>query len=165
MKGFRRESSPEPAYREYLMRLESRLGAARAAEVLGAQRHNAMFYPGMSVHPVFMQLRVILPLAPELTRVDIWVLRMKGAPDWMHRRNIAFANTVHSPSSIVKADDLEAYARVQGGVGSEGGDWVSLHRGVGTEIQDDGGTRSTALSEAYIRNQYRAWAAYMGGAP
>ncbi|HEY7608580.1 MAG TPA: Rieske 2Fe-2S domain-containing protein [Alphaproteobacteria bacterium] len=165
MKGFRRQSSREPEYLDYVARLESRLGAERAAEVLDTQRHNAMFYPGMSVHPVFMQLRVILPLAPELTRIDIWVLRMKGAPDWMHRRNIAFANTVHSPSSIVKADDLEAYARVQGGAAAEGGDWVSLHRGAGAERPDGAGTRSTALSEAYIRNQYRAWSAYMDGAP
>ena len=112
----------------------------KAEAVLGTQRHNAMFYPAMSVHPVFMQLRVIQPLAVDLTRIDIWTLRMKGAPAWMHRRNVAFANTVHSPSSIVKADDLEIYARVQRGVAAEGelvphaaegfDDRVDLRRGV-----------------------------------
>jgi phenylpropionate dioxygenase-like ring-hydroxylating dioxygenase large terminal subunit len=161
MKGFRREASPEPEYRDYVAGLEARLGAARAAEVLGTQRHNAMFYPGMSVHPAFMQLRAILPLAVDLTRVDIWVLRMKGAPAWMHRRNVAFANTVHSPSSVVKADDLEAYARVQQGVGSSGGDWASFHRGAGAGQGDEA---SNALSEAFIRNQYRAWRDYMARA-
>jgi hypothetical protein len=83
----------------------------------------------------------------------------------MHRRNIGFANTVHSPSSIVKADDLEAYMRVQRGVGSEGGEWVSLHRGAGGARPGSEGAISNALSEAYIRNQYRAWLGYMAGPP
>jgi len=154
MRGFRRQRAEVPEYLDYVSRLEARLGKAGAEAALSLQRHNAMFYPSMSVHPVFMQLRAITPLAVDLTRVDIWTLRMKGAPAWMHRRNLAFANTVHSPSSIVKADDLEAYERVQGGVGSTGGEWVSLHRGAGAR-------NSGALSEAYIRNQYRAWREYM----
>ena len=164
MKGFRRQQSEEPEYLDYVARLEGRLGPAGAEAVLGMQRHNAMFYPGMSVHPVFMQLRVIQPLAVDLTRIDIWILRMKGAPEWMHRRNIAFANTVHSPSSIVKADDNETYARVQGGVGSAGGEWVNLQRGAGAPApQGNEGEASNALSEAFIRNQYRTWLGYMSG--
>lgn len=166
MKGFRRQQSAEPEYLDYVARLEDRLGPAGAEAVLGMQRHNAMFYPGMSVHPVFMQLRVIQPLAVDLTRIDVWTLRMKGAPEWMHRRNIAFANTVHSPSSIVKADDNETYARVQGGVGSAGGEWVNLQRGAGAPAaQGNEFEGSNALSEAFIRNQYRAWLGYMGGRP
>jgi phenylpropionate dioxygenase-like ring-hydroxylating dioxygenase large terminal subunit len=159
MRGFRRQTAEDPAYLDYVSRLESRLGKAGAEAVLALQRHNAMIYPSVSVHPVFMQLRAIVPLAPDLTRVDIWTLRMKGAPEWMHRRNVAFANTVHAPSSIVKADDLEAYERVQSGVGSSAGEWVSLHRGAGAGRA----AASDALSEAYIRNQYRAWRGYMTG--
>ncbi|MFO0985841.1 MAG: Rieske 2Fe-2S domain-containing protein [Alphaproteobacteria bacterium] len=159
MRGFRRAASDEPYYLDYVAKLEERLGKERTEAVLGTQRHNAMFYPGMSVHPVFMQLRVIQPLAADLTRVDIWVLRMKGAPAWMHRRNVAFANTVHSPSSIVKADDLEIYTRVQRGVVAEGEGWLDQRRG--TEAAGADGARSTALSEAFIRNQYRAWRDYM----
>lgn len=161
MKGFRRASSEEPQYLDYVAKLEERYGKEKADSVLGTQRHNAMFYPAMSVHPVFMQLRVIQPLAVDLTRIDIWTLRMKGAPAWMHRRNVAFANTVHSPSSIVKADDLEIYARVQRGVMAEGDDWVDLNRGAEAAPSGREGARSTALSEAFIRNQYAAWRGYM----
>jgi phenylpropionate dioxygenase-like ring-hydroxylating dioxygenase large terminal subunit len=164
MKGFRRAESDEPGYIDYVARLEARLGKEEAETVLGAQRHNAMFYPAMSVHPVFMQLRVIQPIAVDLTRVDVWTLRMKGAPAWMHRRNVAFANTIHSPSSIVKADDLETYARVQRGVAAEGSDWINLQRGADPPPAGNEGARSSALSEAYIRNQYRAWRDYMTGA-
>jgi hypothetical protein len=123
-----------------------------------------MFYPAFSVHPVFMQLRVLQPLAVDLTRIDIWTLRMKGAPAWMHRRNVAFANTVHSPSSIVKADDLEIYERVQRGAAAEGEAWINLQRGAEPAPSGGDGARSTALSEAFIRNQYRAWRDYMTGA-
>jgi phenylpropionate dioxygenase-like ring-hydroxylating dioxygenase large terminal subunit len=161
MKGFRRAASDEAPYLEYVAKLEARLGKDEAERVLGTQRHNAMFYPAMSVHPVFMQLRVLQPLAVDLTRIEIWTLRMKGAPAWMHRRNIAFANTVHSPSSIVKADDLEIYARVQRGVAAEGSDWVNLQRGAEGPPAGNEGARSTTLSEAFIRNQYRAWRDYM----
>ncbi len=163
MRSFRRAASDEPYYAEYAAMLEARLGREKAEAVLGTQRHNAMFYPAMSVHPVFMQLRVIQPLAVDLTRIDIWTLRMKGAPAGMHRRNIAFANTVHSPSSIVKADDLEIYARVQQGVMAEGDDWIDVRRGAAPA--DPAGARSTALSEAFIRNQYRAWRDYMTDEP
>ncbi len=165
MKGFRRAASDEPQYLDYVAKLEARHGKDKADEVLGTQRHNAMFYPAMSVHPVFMQLRVIQPLAVDLTRIDIWTLRMKGAPAWMHRRNVAFANTVHSPSSIVKADDLEIYARVQQGVLAEGEDWVDLNRGAEAPPSGREGARSTALSEAFIRNQYAAWRDYMTDEP
>lgn len=164
MKGFRRTASDEGPYLDYVERLEARLGKEEAERVLGTQRHNAMFYPAFSVHPVFMQLRVLQPLAPDLTRVDVWILRMKGAPAWMHRRNVAFANTIHSPSSIVKADDLETYARVQRGVMAEAGDWIELRRGAEPAPAGNEGARSTALSEAFIRNQYQAWRDYMTGA-
>jgi phenylpropionate dioxygenase-like ring-hydroxylating dioxygenase large terminal subunit len=162
MGGSRRWQRDDAEDRDYVGRLAARLGAARAEEVLDRQRHNALFYPGLSVHPAFMQLRVIQPLAVDLTRIDIWILRMKGAPARLHRRNIAFANAIHSPSSIVIADDLEIGARLQSGIRAEAGDWISLHRGAcAAPAPANEAERSNALSEAYIRNQYRAWRGYM----
>jgi hypothetical protein len=63
----------------------------------------------------------------------------------------------------VKADDLETYARVQRGVMAEAGDWIELRRGAEPAPAGNEGARSTALSEAFIRNQYRAWRDYMTG--
>jgi hypothetical protein len=60
------------------------------------------------------------------------------------------------------ADDLEAYNRVQEGLGSDGGDWVSLHRAAGHDQPLPGGRASTGNSEMPQRNQFRTWAAYMG---
>jgi phenylpropionate dioxygenase-like ring-hydroxylating dioxygenase large terminal subunit len=153
MRGFRRTRSDDP---EYLAALERRLGPAGAEAVLADSRHNAMFYPSMSVHPAWLQLRVIQPEAVDRARVEIWCFRLKGAPPSMLRRTVTFANTVHSPASIIKADDLEAYERVQNGLSGDQPEWVSLHRRRGTDP-----AVSNALDEHFIRNQYRAWLDYM----
>lgn len=156
MRGFRRTRSDDPDFLAYVAALERRLGPEGAEAVLSENRHNAMFYPSMSVHPAWLQLRVILPEAVDRTRVEIWCFRLKGAPPSMLRRTITFANTVHSPASIIKADDLEAYERVQDGLAGDGPEWVSVHRRRGTDP-----AVSDALDEHFIRNQYRAWLGYM----
>ncbi|MBI1774179.1 MAG: Rieske 2Fe-2S domain-containing protein [Proteobacteria bacterium] len=156
MRGFRKTRATDPEFQEYEAALARRIGADGAAGVLDDNRHNALIYPGFSVHPAFQQLRVIIPERVDRTVVEVWCLRMKGAPAHMHRRTVAFANAVHSPASIVKVDDLEAYERVQEGWSDDG--WVSLHRGAGRA----GG--ATALDERFIRNQYQAWLGYMEAA-
>jgi phenylpropionate dioxygenase-like ring-hydroxylating dioxygenase large terminal subunit len=158
MRGFRKTRTPEPEFADYEAALARRLGSEGAERVLADNRHNALVYPSFSVHPAFEQLRVIIPERVDRTVIEVWCLRMKGAPPLMHRRTIAFANAVHSPASIVKVDDLDAYERVQQGL-ADGPDWVSLHRGLGR----DGGS-ATALDERFIRNQYAAWRDYMEAA-
>lgn len=155
MSGFRKEAGErEAGYREAL---EKAWGAGRADRTLTRNLHNACFYPGASAHPQYMQMRRLTPLAPDRTLVESWTLRAEGAPESHFRRNIRYANTIHSPSSLVKPDDAEAYRRVQQGLGGKSGS-VSQHR------MDPEGTRGgagTALSEEYVRAQYRAWRAYM----
>ncbi len=158
MRGFRKTRAADPAFAEYEAALASRLGREGAESVLADSLHNALVYPSFSVHPAFQQLRVIIPERVDRTIIEVWCLRMKGAPPLMHRRNVAFANAVHSPSSIVKVDDLEAYERVQAGLAG-GPDWVSLARGLG---RADG--PATALDERFMRNQYAAWLRYMEAA-
>ena len=102
---------------------------------------------------------MIRPIAADRTDIDISVLRWKGAPDEINQRNIVYANTIHSPSSLIKPDDLEAYRRVQDGLYASGSEWISQHSLSGPDTDDD--SPQSALSEQYIRNQYRAWLAYM----
>jgi hypothetical protein len=147
-------------FTEYATALKDSIGSERAESVLTQNFHNANIYPNLSLHPSFMQLRVLTPLAVDRTLVEIWTLKLKGAPQAFNRRNIVYANTVHSPSSIIKPDDLEAYQRVQDGLHSGPSPWLSQHSEL--ETGPDGNSGS-ALSEHYIRNQYRAWAEYMNG--
>jgi phenylpropionate dioxygenase-like ring-hydroxylating dioxygenase large terminal subunit len=157
MRGFRKTRDTTPEHADYEAALARRLGSEGSERVLGDNRHNALVYPSFSVHPAFQQLRVIIPERVDRTVIEVWCLRMKGAPAVMHRRTIAFANAVHSPASIVKVDDLEAYERVQQGLAG-GPDWVSLDRGL------ERAGLATALDERFIRNQYAAWRDYMEAA-
>ena len=160
MRGFRNlDTGTDPAYREYVEKHQQHYGPERSAEILNTNLHNVSFYPGASAHPRFLQMRVIRPVSVDRTAIEINVFRWKGAPDEINQRNIVYANTIHSPSSLIKPDDLEAYRRVQEGLRSSGREWISQHSlfDPGT---DDASPQS-ALSEQYIRNQYRAWLTYM----
>jgi hypothetical protein len=146
---------------EYQAALEAAVGPGRAAEILSVQRHNSIIYPSCSPHTSFQQLRVIRPVAVDRTLVEIYTFRLKGAPQSLFRRTVAFANVVNSPSSNVMPDDIEVYERVQQGLATDGGDWVSLHREAGRERRDGDRHIAGGLSELPMRNQYRAWKAYM----
>ena len=159
MRGFRNPLSDEPAYREYTSALEEQHGRSRTEEILGTNMHNVCFYPNASAHPSFLQMRVITPVAVDRTLVEVWSFRLRGAPDELFQRTIVYANTVHSPSSMIKADDLESYRRVQDGLAEPGREWISQHRGL--DEAKSGEPAGSALSEHYIRNQYRAWLNYM----
>ena len=157
MSGFRKEADGEdPAYRQALAEA---WGTERADHALTRNLHNACFYPGASAHPQYMQMRRLTPLAVDRTLVESWTLRAQGAPEAHFRRNIRYANTIHSPSSLVKPDDAEAYRRVQRGLESSPGT-VSQHR---RDADLQAGGTSTALDEEYVRAQYRAWREYMAG--
>ena len=155
MSGFRKEGGGEHA--GYRAALEEAWGAERAERALTRNLHNACFYPGASAHPQYMQMRRLTPLAVDRTLVESWTLRAEGAPESHFLRNIRYANTIHSPSSLVKPDDAEAYRRVQQGLERTPGT-VSQHRQ--DEPEPDAGV-STALSERYVRAQYGAWREYM----
>jgi 2-chlorobenzoate 1,2-dioxygenase len=107
-----------------------------------------------------MQLRTVVPLSVDRTRIEIYSFRLKGAPDWVNNRILAFANTIHSPASLVRADDLENFERIQDGYQARSAPWVSAHRELAKEADPVG--PSHAMSERYVRNQFAAWTAYMG---
>jgi 2-chlorobenzoate 1,2-dioxygenase len=161
MVGFRKARAADPQYLDYESALRQRLGDEGLERVLGQDRHNAVIYPGLSVQPAYLQLRVIVPLAVDRTRIDVWLFRLKGAPAWMDRRTVAYANTIHSAASVVRADDLENYERIQRGLASGLEPRVRHDRRLAGEEGPVG--LSTAVGERFIRNQFAAWQTYMGG--
>lgn len=160
MRGFRNpDHGADPVYREYINRHQQRYGREKSGQILSTNLHNVNFYPNASAHPRFLQMRVIRPISVDRTAIEINIFRWKGAPDEMNQRNIVYANTIHSPSSLIKPDDLEAYRRVQEGLQAGGREWISQHSLFDPDADDT--SPQSALSEHYIRNQYRAWLAYM----
>ncbi|MDB5364595.1 MAG: ribosomal subunit interface protein, partial [Rhodospirillales bacterium] len=137
----------DPVSLDYKAALEAKVGAERAREILGVQRHNSIVYPSCSPHTSFQQLRVIRPVAVDRTMVEIYTFRLKGAPESFFQRSIVYANVVNSPSSNVMPDDIEVYARAQQGLQTDGGDWVSQHRESGRDRVEAGRTTAGGLSE------------------
>lgn len=142
--------------------LSEAYGEQRAKEILGMNRHNTVIYGSGSPHTVFMQFRVIRPIAVDQTMVEIQTFRCKGAPDAVFDRALTYANVINSPSSNVMPDDVEVYARCQEGNMTRGGEWISMHRYVGTDKPlEDGAVSTNGTSELPMRNQFAAWKQFM----
>jgi phenylpropionate dioxygenase-like ring-hydroxylating dioxygenase large terminal subunit len=139
-------------------------GEKRMEEILGVNIHHVLIYPGLSVQSPLQQLRAVRPLGVDRTLTEIWHFRLKGAPEPIYRRALAYYNLVNSPSTMINADDLENFWKCQIGLQSEGGDWVSFGRHFGRDIEKDGVVETGSnmgTSEAPMRNQMKAWAQYM----
>jgi benzoate/toluate 1,2-dioxygenase alpha subunit len=152
-----------PAFDEYKRVLADKVGAERAQQILTPRLHNSLIYPNVSIMGLNIHVRVIKPIAVDLTEVTIYPIRLVGAPDAMNFGNIRLLNVTHSATSFVQTDDLEAFRRTQNGLQSQMTDWVDISRGLGAEEADRGlnATRGYATHEMVVRAQYKAWLGYM----
>jgi hypothetical protein len=123
-----------------------------------------LLYPGLSVQSPLQQLRAVRPLGVDKTLTEIWHFRLKGAPEPIYRRALAYYNLVNSPATLINADDLENFWKCQQGLTADGGDWVSFHRHYGRDIEKNGMVETgpgMGTSEAPMRNQMKAWTQFM----
>ena len=150
---------------EYEALLKQAHGEQKAEEYLSRSIHHVLVYPYLSVQSPLQQLRCLRPIGPDKTMSEIWHFRLKGAPEAIYRRSLWYYNLVNSPATMINADDLENWTKGQWGLQSDGGDWVSFHRWYGDDREENGVTYSNhGTSEAVMRNQFKAWSAYMQGA-
>jgi phenylpropionate dioxygenase-like ring-hydroxylating dioxygenase large terminal subunit len=156
-----RPADPDSLSYENIMR--KRYGAEKAEEILSRDVHHILIYPCLSVQPPFQQLRAIRPLGPDQTLTELWHFRLRGAPEPIYRRALAYYNLINSPSTLVNADDLINFWRCQEGLrGEAASEWVSFHRNAGQDPSADGVTKSVnGLSEMPMREMFRAWSKYM----
>lgn len=146
---------------EYEAALRAAHGDARADHILGHAPQNAVLYPSLSVKGSPLAIRVIRPLAADLTRIEAWSFQAEAAPDLLFERALNYNRLVFSPMSVVAHDDVHLFQGIQRSLRADGNEWVSLHRGFDeSELAADtvtvGGT-----NELLIRNQHRAWLRYM----
>src|SRR5258706_2763400 len=73
-------------------------GKKRFEEIVGVNIHHVLIYPGLSVQSPLQQLRAVRPLGVDRTLTEIWHFRLKGAPEPIYRRSLAYYNLVNSPS-------------------------------------------------------------------
>jgi phenylpropionate dioxygenase-like ring-hydroxylating dioxygenase large terminal subunit len=158
MGGFSNPACYEP---DYVAALAQAVGSERMREILSVNRHNSIVFPSCALRAAYQQLRIIRPLAPDRTMIEVQNFRLIDAGADSDRRSMGFSNLVNSPSSIVMADDLEAFNRVQEGLRSAGSDWISLDRNFGRDREAPDAVSAPATSELPMRNQLRAWLEYM----
>jgi phenylpropionate dioxygenase-like ring-hydroxylating dioxygenase large terminal subunit len=159
--GLRPKDADTLAYEKVM---ERAYGRARMEEILGVNIHHVLIYPGLSVQSALQQLRAVRPLGVDRTLTEIWHFRLKGAPEPIYRRSLAYYNLVNSPATLVNADDLENFWKCHQGLASDGGDWVTFGRHFGRDIEKPGVVETgpnMGTSEAPMRNQMKAWVEYM----
>jgi phenylpropionate dioxygenase-like ring-hydroxylating dioxygenase large terminal subunit len=154
----------DPDTLEYERVLAKAYGEKRKEEILTTDIHHVLLYPGLSVQSPLQQLRAVRPLGVDKTLTEIWHFRLKGAPEPIYRRALAYYNLVNSPATLINADDLENFWKCHQGLSSDGGDWVSFHRHFGSDVEKGEVVESApgkGTSEAPMRNQMKAWAQFM----
>ena len=83
----------------------------------------------------------------------------------MLQRTLLYSRLINSNGSMVGADDLEVYLRVQKGLQSGASDWLEFHRNFGTDKREGNRVTNLGTSDLDVRTQFRAWKHYMVDAP
>ena len=147
---------------EYTAAMETAYGKERTREIFSMNRHNTVVYPGFTLKGAIQTIRVVKPIAVNETIIESWTFRLVGAPDELLRRSILYCNLINSSANLVGPDDYEAYHRLQHGLTTQGTDWISMHRYLDhDEENDEGGRSATGSSDMVFRNQFKAWKNYM----
>ena len=119
-------------------------------------------YPNLLTNGLFGQLKIIYPVAADVTDIVAYPVRLKGAPPEVFHATVNFVNNANSAAGLALADDLEIYRRCQEGYADEAMEWIDFGRGYGLEqARNDGGQAAPGTHELPMRNQYQAWLAYM----
>jgi phenylpropionate dioxygenase-like ring-hydroxylating dioxygenase large terminal subunit len=146
----------------YAQALIAHHGAEKAAKVLGTDRHLMLLYPSSTWHARYQTVRIIRPVRHDLTEIIGYTFRLPGAPEETYRNAVEYCTGANSAASPVIADDLELYERIMLGNGTDRREWIPMSRGLREDREINPELRRTpATSEAFIRNQFAAWATYM----
>ncbi len=149
---------------DYEADMKRAYGEERARDILGTNRHNTVYYPSLTIKGAIQTIRVVRPVAVDRTLIESWSFRLKGAPEIFFKRNVTYTRLINSPMSVVGHDDQQCYRLIQEGLSAGGNEWVSLHRDYRPDEREARDLTVNGTSEISMRNQFRAWAKFMGAA-
>jgi len=124
-------------------------------------RHNTVYYPSLTIKGAIQSIRVARPLAADKTLIESYTFRLKGAPDALLQRTVAYNRLINSPMSVVGHDDLHCYRSIQEGLAAQANEWVDLQRNFDSSEAQEKEKTANGTSEISMRNQFRAWAEFM----
>jgi hypothetical protein len=145
----------------YFEQMVAAYGEDRARAILGENRHNTVYFPNVMIKGPIQLMRVFRPISASCTLVESITFRLVGAPDRLLERTAMYNRLINSPGSVVGHDDLEVYERAQEGLHASGNEWVNMQRLWSPDERADVTAETNGTSEIQIRNQFRAWAAFM----
>ncbi len=149
----------------YTAALIAQHGEAETQRILGTDRHVMLLYPSSTWHARYQTVRIVRPVRNDLTEVIGYTFRLVGAPPATYTNAIEYCTGANSAASPVIADDLELYERLMLGNRQGGREWIPMSRGLAEDRERTNElTRTPSTSEAFIRNQYAAWADLMSRA-
>lgn len=142
---------------EYVRAMRAAYGRERGDYLLAQ-----MGDPHMGVFPnlqlIGSHARVIVPIAPDLTEVHMFPMRLLGVPDGVNEYRLRRHEFSYGPASFVSPDDAEIFERTQVGMMAEADPWLNLTRGMRRETRDaDGSIAGRITDEIPQRYQLRAW--------
>lgn len=146
---------------DYTAAMERSYGVERAHAIMGYTPQNMILYPSIAAKSAPTMMRVIRPLGPELTLLEAWAFRPKGAPDILFERALMYNRLAFSPMSIVAQDDIHIFETLHASLCAAGNPWISLHRNYKADEDKVDELATSGMNEALLRNQYRAWAKFM----
>jgi phenylpropionate dioxygenase-like ring-hydroxylating dioxygenase large terminal subunit len=149
------------AGREYVASLENAYGKDQVRDILVTARD-----PHLGVWPNLQlingQIRVIRPLAADLTEVYVYPTLLGDVPEDLNSERLRRLEWFYGPASFGQPDDSEIFERNQVGLQCEVDPWVLLARGLAREkILDDGTIVGHISDEVTQRGQMRAWLRFM----
>jgi benzoate/toluate 1,2-dioxygenase alpha subunit len=149
-------------WEEYRSMLVALHGESRTAEILKNKRHTMTYFPAMDIIMAQTAIRVVRPISVDMTEVEIWPVRLKGAPESLAADLIRYANISHAAASFIQTDDLEGFERCQQGLQAQGSEWVRVAKGLGDEIDEGEGVQfGPRSSEVGQRMRHYAWRDFM----
>jgi phenylpropionate dioxygenase-like ring-hydroxylating dioxygenase large terminal subunit len=150
-----------PGGREWIESLERQYGPERVRDiiVIAADPHLGVF-PNLQL--INSQIRVIRPVAADLTEVYIYPTSLDGAPDEINESRLRKHEWFYGPSGFGQPDDGEMFERNQLGLQAQVDPWLLLARGLHRQKQlGDGSIVGHISDEVTQRGQMKAWLAAM----
>jgi phenylpropionate dioxygenase-like ring-hydroxylating dioxygenase large terminal subunit len=141
-----------PGGPEYVRDMKAKYGEERALFLIGnhGDPHIGLF-PNMQI--IGSHIRVIIPLAPGVTEVQMFPMAMGGVSDEINQYRLRRHEFSYGPSSFVQPDDTEIFERTQLGMMAQVNPWLNLTRGLTREHRDTDGTTVAGISDELTQRQ------------
>ena len=147
-----------PGGAEYVQKMHETYGKERAEFLVSmAGDPHVGIYPNLQL--TNNQVRIITPIGPGVTQVDMAFARFGGVSDEINTVRVRQHESFYGPAGSGSPDDSEIFERVQRGMAAEVNPWIEISRGMHREYVDakDGTIVGKITDETTQRGQMRQW--------